>query len=228
MMASASHEDCWALLPWVANGTLSGSARAEAEAHLRSCNACARELATQRRLCEALAQPERVTHAPAPSFRKLIERLDAQEAARSPSLYAHVRTSSWPTPRYAWAATFVLALGVLATAAVTYHWSQPRYATYTSTQHAAPAVLHIALARSLSSEQAEDLLGAAGARVVEGPGGTGILGVTPLSPGLQGAHPGDFAAQMRARAARLRADPRVRWVEPLNDEAGADTQTPRS
>jgi hypothetical protein len=44
----------------------------------------------------------------------------------------------------------------------------------------------------------EEMLRSAGARVVEGPGTTGVFGIAPVTA-----------------AARLRADPRVRWVEPL-------------
>jgi hypothetical protein len=62
----------------------------------------------------------------------------------------------------------------------------------------------------------EEMLHSAGARVVEGPGTTGVFGIAPLAataPGI--ADSGDVSPQLRALAARLSADPRVRWVEPL-------------
>ena len=58
--------------PRVANGRLSGE-QVWVEEHVQSCAKCAEELAVQQRLCEALAVPDRVTYAPGPSFRKLLD-----------------------------------------------------------------------------------------------------------------------------------------------------------
>jgi hypothetical protein len=62
----------------------------------------------------------------------------------------------------------------------------------------------------------EEMLHSAGARVVEGPGTTGVFGIAPVTATARGiAESGDVSPQLRALAARLSADPRVRWVEPL-------------
>jgi hypothetical protein len=219
----SAHDETWLLLPWLANGRLAGAQRAQVEEHVRACAACAQELLAQRQLCGLLTEPERVTYAPGPSLRKLLERIDAQaplpeRAARAPQqgpvpASRGPLAAAWRPPGLAWAATFLLtaALGVLTGTA--YHWSRPVYATYT-TAHPAGDVLHVAFVRSLPFGEVEELLRSAGARVVEGPGSTGVFGIVPAgnAPGSEGGAP---SPQMRALAARLHGDARVRWIEPL-------------
>jgi len=211
MVDALTHEESWQLLPWLANGRLLASERAWLEEHVRGCVACARELVQQRLLCEALTAPERITYAPGPSFRKLMDRIDGRKTVRStPPRRAAVRAlpavlaSAWRPPGLAWAASFLLMVGCGVFALTAYRWTQPLYATYTANTVHAADVLHIAFVPSLSIGDAGAVLRAAGARVVEGPDATGIFGVAPAD-----------TRDMRALAARLRADPRVRWVEPL-------------
>jgi hypothetical protein len=224
MMASRAsrHEESWLLLPWLANGRLSHAERAGVEEHLRECAACAQELAQQRLMCQALTEPERVTYAPGPSLRKLMERIDGHTPARPQERPVSRRSApsalaaAWRPPGLAWAASFVLAIGVTTFAATAYRWSQKSYVTVTTAPRATPGVLHIAFDRSLPIGEMEEMLHSAGARVVEGPGTTGVFGIAPLAataPGI--ADSGDVSPKLRALAARLSADPRVRWVEPL-------------
>jgi len=143
---TSQHAATWLLLPWLANGRLPAHERTSAQQHVESCAACARELALQRRMCEALGEPDRVTWAPGPSFRKLLDRIDGQvEAApRTPAVSAHrARVVSrahqvWRPPGLAWAASVVLAVGLTGVLATTYRWSQPLYATHTLTARSAP------------------------------------------------------------------------------------------
>jgi hypothetical protein len=240
---AARHEECWLLLPWLANGRLPAAERARVEEHVRECVACARELSSQRLLCEALTEPDRVSYAPGPSFRKLIERIEGgttrlreprpvqsaplpqpAQPARVVHAAAAVR-SVWRPPGLAWAASFMLVVGLALLSGAAYRWSRPLYLTHTVTAAANPDVLHIAFERSLPIGEVEELLRAAGARVVEGPGTSGIFGVTPVAaetPRTAGA--GEVSPEMRALAARLRADARVRWVEPLAAHIAASTQ----
>jgi hypothetical protein len=228
MVDALTHEESWLLLPWLANGRLPVSERASLDEHVRGCGACVRELSRQHLVCEALTEPERITYAPGPSFRKLMERIDGRGTVRSaapqraavralPAVFA----SAWRPPGLAWAASFLLMVGCGVFALTAYRWTQPLYATYTANTVHAPDVLHIAFVPSLSIGDAGALLRAAGARVVEGPDVTGIFGVTPQDP----------SRDMHTLAARLRADPRVRWVEPLAaaDAPGAtaERQPPR-
>ena len=89
-----------------------------------------------------------------------------------------------------------------------------------------PNVLHIALDRSLPIGEVQELLQAGGARIVEGPGNTGVLGVTPV--GLVAGQTPKASAneQLRTLAARLRTDPRVLWVQPLENEGTAEQRAP--
>jgi hypothetical protein len=53
---------------------------------------------------------------------------------------------------------------------------------------------------------------------VEGPDRSGVFGVAPVtSP----ATPAEAAARLQALAERLRADERVRWIEPLGARRSA-------
>jgi anti-sigma factor RsiW len=223
--APSLHEECWLLLPWLANGRLAAAQRALVEEHVAACAECAREVARERLMCEALTQPERVTYAPGPSFRKLLERIDGRAAAVRTTAGARAaaparRTlrpavSAWRPLGLAWAASVVLVAGLAALTATTWRWSQPLYATYTSSAATSAEVLHIAFVPSVSVGEAGQLLHSAGARVVEGPDSVGIFGIAPAAPASPDGAGARLHQQLSELAQRLRADPRVRWVEPL-------------
>ena len=231
---SVVHEEIWLLLPWLANERLSGAERERAEEHVRVCDECAQELATQRRLCDALSAPERVTYAPGPSFRKLLERIDGPDAqsprgseSASPAPRPEVvaargrgrgrsgNTALWRPPGLAWAASFLVMVGITAMVATAYRWSEPLYATKSDSpvETRGQGVLHIALDRELTIGEVEELLRADGARVVSGPDATGIFGIAAAT------RAGGYGNQPLLRLSdRLRADPRVRWVEPIDTD----------
>lgn len=214
--ALLSHEESWRLLPWLANGRLEGAERARLERHVRGCEACARELSLQRLWCDALTAPERVTYAPAPSFRKLMERIDAAGSAATeaptPAARAARARAAWRPPGLAWAASFVACVALGTFAVTAYRWSQPLYVTHTAPSATPAGVLHLAFERSLGIGDAERLLLATGARVVEGPDASGVFGVAPAASAVT---PAERDAQLHALAERLRADAHVRWIEPL-------------
>lgn len=215
---SARHEEAWLSLPWLANGRLSQAEREKIEPHVRTCSPCREELAFQRLLCNVLTEPDRVTYAPGPSFRKLMDRIDGtaaparepREQNKAPATVTSARRrndrhlSTWRPPGLAWAATFILAIGLGGVATTVYRSSQPLYVTHTDVTHRAANVLHISFDRAVTVGEAEEVLRASGARVVEGPDSTGIIGVTPVN-----------RLEMHVLATRLHADPRVRWVEPV-------------
>lgn len=224
------HEEVWRLLPWLASGRLSAAEREMAQEHIRHCSACEQELALQHRLCDAFTQPDRVIYAPGPSFRKLMDRIDSEDGTnrnntagrgQRTSLVGRLgHVSLWRPPGLAWAASFILLFGITGMAMTAYLWSEKTYITHSDpTPAVAPNVLHIALDRSLPIGEVEELLRTGGARIVEGPGNTGILGVTPIGV-VDGQTPPAVAnKQLRALSARLRADPRVLWVQPLEPDA---------
>jgi hypothetical protein len=242
-----AHEKVWLLLPWLGNGQLSPAEREMAQEHVRHCNECERELATQQLMCTAFTEPDRVTYAPGPSFRKLMDRIntdsrirdgearktsprDVQPANRSPGQSALVRlrrVSLWRPPGLAWAASFLLLFGITGMMFTAYRWSAPRFITVTDPSVVTPNVLHIALDRSLPIGEVEELLRTGGARIVEGPGNTGILGVRPVGIITGQTTEASANKQLRALSVRLRADPRVLWVQPLADEGRpADQRAP--
>lgn len=231
------HREVWMLLPWMATGRLSGAQRELVQGHLDDCASCREELSLQNVIQGALNEPDTVIYAPGPSFRKLLARIDrAEDGAdgrettprgwrRWLERLGHV--SLWRAPGPAWAASFLLACAGAGATYTAYHWSRPDFRTATDAAAESPNVLHIALDRSLRIGEVEELLRDGGARIVEGPGNTGILGVVPanLIPGQ--TTPARANRQLRALAARLRADPRVLWVQPLSDEDLSEPPAPR-
>jgi hypothetical protein len=237
----ALHEEAWRALPFLANGRLPQAERDKFEPHVRGCSACRDELAFQRLLCNALTEPDRVTYAPGPSFRKLLERIDSaapptrktgDQPRTSPTLararsrrWSSVNVSLWRPPGLAWAASFVLMLGLAGVFVTAYRSTQPPdvrwFTTHTDTPNAAPNVLHIAFYSTVTIREAEETLRSTGAHIVEGPDSVGVFGVTPTVSNK--ATPRATSQDLRAVAARLRADPRVRWVEPIpgDDSPGA-------
>jgi Putative zinc-finger len=241
----ASHEEAWRALPWLANGRISQAERDRIEPHVRTCTACRGELAFQRLLCNALTEPDRVTYAPGPSFRKLMDRIDgvtqprkrrAVTAASIPAVrQRNSRGSSqgvslWRPPGLAWAASFVLLVGVAGMMASAYQSSRAYYRTHSDATHVAANVLHIAFDRSVTIGEVEEALRSSGAHIVEGPDSTGVLGVAPGVRDSDRAAPKRLTEELRVLSARLRADPRVRWVEPIADDNSpgeARVPTPR-
>lgn len=242
------HQEVWLLLPWLATGRLAPAEREMAEEHVRHCADCERELAVQHLMGNAFTEPDRVTYAPGPSFRKLMDRIDAdadaaetqtrkapvprQRPASRPlvgvSLAARLgHVSLWRPPGLAWAASFLILFGITGTMVTAYRWSQPNFRTHTDAPVVTPNVLHIALDRSIPIGEVEELLRTGGARIVEGPSNTGELGVTPVGV-VAGQTPVSSAnKQLRALSARLRTDPRVLWIGPLPDEGTpADQRAP--
>jgi hypothetical protein len=231
------HEEVWLLLPWLANGRLTPAQRAQVEDHVRHCDECDKELALQHVMGGVLTEPDRVTYAPGPSFRKLMDRIDGDSRVRKTpqrraqsSFRALVtrldRVSLWRPPGLAWAASFLLLFGVTAMLATAYRWSEPAYRTHTDSPALTPNVLHIALDRSLTIGEVEEMLRTNGARIVEGPGSTGIFGVTPVGA-VSGQTTATANRQLRSLSTRLRADSRVLWVQPLTDEeTPADQRAP--
>jgi Putative zinc-finger len=233
MMASAepvNHEEVWLSLPWLANGRLPQAEREKLEPHVQTCAACREELALQRRFCSALTEPDRVTYAPGPSFRKLMDRIDGTTLPVRTTLprRPESRVPLWRPPGLAWAASFVLAIGLTGALTSVYKSSQPMYETRTDSSRGTLNVLHIAFDRSVTVGEAEEALRSTGARIVEGPD-NGIFGITPSAVATGEVIPEHASREMHLLSARLRADPRVRWVEPIpNDGTPGETSVPLS
>ena len=236
----ASHEEAWLSLPWLASGRLPQAERDKIEPHVRTCTACRDELAFQRMLCHALTEPDRVTYAPGPSFRKLMDRIDGTAPRTRPTLETlrakrragasiH-RPSLWRPPGLAWAASFILMLGLAGVIMTARQATNPSYTTRSDVVAGSPTVLHIAFHHSVTVGEQAQVLRANGAHIVEGPDSVGVFGI---APGLETSAdiPAErMSRQLRILSTHLRADPRVRWVEPVpgDDSSGAaQAQRPR-
>jgi putative zinc finger protein len=243
----ALHEQAWLALPWLANGRLPQAERDKIEPHVRGCAACREELAFQRLLCNTLTEPDRVTYAPGPSFRKLMDRIDgAPQQTRKPTgqprapatlqrvrgrRWASVHVSLWRPPGLAWAASFVLMVGFAGVFMTANRSTQPVdthiYKTHTDAVAPAPNVLHIAFYGTVTMSEAQEALRSTGARIVDGPDSVGIFGVTPGASNNTTPH--QTSQDLRVLAAHLHADPRVRWVEPIpGDDSPGDAEAPIS
>jgi len=215
LQRSSVHDEAWLLLPWLANGRLSSEQQVWVEEHVQSCAKCAGELAVQQRLSEAFTAPDRVTYAPGPSFRKLLDKLDspASEEALKPGARVRARAGAsrlkqalWRPPGLAWAASFMLMVGMTLVIATAYRWSQPVYETHTSVVAQAQGVLHISFDRGLTLGEVAEVLRVNGAQMIDGPDSIGVVGIAPAKS----------ADSLQDLATRMRADPRVRWVEPID------------
>lgn len=238
----ASHDEAWHALPWLASGRLSQTERDKIEPHVSTCETCREELAFQRLLCHALTEPDRVTYAPGPSFRKLMERIDgtapparktaearpgAARPRRAASGTVH-RPSLWRPPGLAWAASFILMMGLAGIIGTLHRSAQAPYTTR-SDLSAPPKALHIAFQHTITIDEAREVLRSTGAQIVEGPDSVGIFGVVPALKTSGNLTSDRMSKQLRVLSARLRADPRVRWVEPVaGDDLPADAQEPTS
>ncbi len=231
-----AHHEVWLLLPWLANGRLTAAEREMAEEHVRHCDECRRELSLQQLMHGAFTEPDRVTYAPGPSFRKLMARIDGDDkpARTAPRTKpAPVRwfdrlghVALWRPPGVAWAASFLILFGITGMMVTASRWSEHTFTTRSDPPVVAPNVLHIALDRSVPIGEVEELLRDNGARIVDGLG-TGILGVTPVGVVPGQTSPSSANSQLRALSARLHTDPRVLWVQPLAEEgAAADERAP--
>jgi hypothetical protein len=219
------HDEAWLLLPWLANGRLSSEQQVWVEEHVHACAKCTEELAVQQRLCEAFAVPDRVTYAPGPSFRKLLDKLDTPTSEEAEKAGSRVRARAgasrlkqalWRPPGFAWAASFILMVGMTAMIATAYRWSQPTYGTLSDpAAEARVRVLHISFDRGLTIGEVGEVLRENGARPVSGPDATSVFEITPAKS----------ADSLQDLATRMRADPRVRWVEPIDTATDKQAQS---
>jgi hypothetical protein len=109
-----------------------------------------------------------------------------------------------------------------------YESSQVNYKTVTDSVASTPNVLHIAFDRSVTIGEAEEALRSTGARIVEGPASTGVFGVAPAVVATGDVVPEHVSQEMHLLSTRLRADPRVRWVEPVPGASPAALPEPLS
>ncbi len=231
--ASACCDPARENLPWLATGRLSADEATQALTHLRTCELCRAEVEFDRALAGRLSQEPGFEHAAAESLQKFMSELDhvAQESSTPPEKRA---VSPEPLPpqrgshrRYhaslvAVLAVQAVAIGVLISLVSTRQPSTDRsYITLSrpSLLPSRPAV-RVVFAPDLPIGNVAALLGSIGAEVASGPSEASVYTLV-----LPAAHSSVQAAEeVRHALAVLRADPRVRFAEPIPGSGSPPSQ----
>jgi anti-sigma factor RsiW len=211
------------LLPWFVNGTLSSADAARVATHLEHCRTCRADVAEQGRVRALMRAPAQVEYAPQAGFRKLLTRVNELEredlASVSKAIVPEPRTRFAGGPvRWLSAAVVVQALALGAIAGARFLGSNSDDGTQgfrTLTSVAAEgARLRVVFVPATTLAELQELLRANQLVAIAGPSDAGIFTLALRSP----------AASQEAQVAvlaRLRADPRVRFAEPLGLDAPA-------
>lgn len=224
--SDSTHEETRDLIPWWVNGRLSDAEARQVEAHLATCAACRADAEVERRVLAAVRHKSQVAYAPQVSLQKLMARIEDVERdvptrpAPSRSVPAAPRPASvlalasGPRWRLAAGMALGLGLGVLASggwqAAVT--GGPAAYSTVTTPQTAVgrAAQIRVVFSPTATVDELVKVVAGNGLAIVDGPSGSGVYGLA-LASGSEVTVP--------AALARLRADPRVRFAEPLEAAA---------
>lgn len=208
------------LLPWFVNGTLSNADAERVASHLEHCETCRTDAAAEGVVLNLLRSPAQVEYSPKAGLNKLVARLNESEREDPATRPATASTSSgWRSAgnsaRWLAAAVVVqtVALGTVAGVRLLGQPSVDEAAPYKTLTAARveKASLRVAFVPTTTLAELQDLLRANQLVAIAGPSDAGIftLGLSPSATG-----PDVHAAVL----ARLRADPRVRFAEPLAPE----------
>ncbi|MCM2310351.1 MAG: zf-HC2 domain-containing protein [Steroidobacteraceae bacterium] len=217
---TCTHEVAQQLLPWAVNGRLTAAESSSFDAHLADCESCRRDYAHEREIRGAMRARPRVEYAPQPSLQKLWSRIDAAGTAPgigpSPMQGAqHTRARTTHSGGYSWervaaAAVLGLLVGGLLAASLRTGPAAPiaayRTASQSDADDAAPVQIRVVFAPNTSVDELTQLLREAGLTVATGPSASGVFGLSRVT--------GEQRPASEALA-RLRADPRVRFAEPV-------------
>ena len=214
-----SHRQIWEMLPWALNGSASEAEALAVHEHLRQCADCREAWAFERRLHDALSQPQPTASDADEGWLRLSARIDA---ATSAPLSARLRPSATTQVRWLAAAVIVeaLALGVIGTSSWTNRPEREVAGVYHTLSRpeaprAAPTIRAV-LAPEMTLNEFRHLLGEAHLQVVAGPGDAGVWSLAP-------ADDANVAATESALR-QLRGSAQVRFAEPI----GGATPTVRS
>jgi hypothetical protein len=240
------HTELTELLPWYVNGTLAAGERQRLERHLESCAACRRDLELEHTIAGALTSAPAVEYLPAPSLKRLNERLDAllehdvlggpiladQEGSSPNSAMARTLPPISAAHRRrrrvlerlvaVWLAAFAIALAYVITARLPGRpESGGEYRTVTTSAPRSPeVVIRAVFAPSLSMGELKHILEGAGLRIVAGPTEAGVysLAATTDRPVA------DSLAELRRHDA-VRFAESTAPVAPARPESGAPAPT---
>ena len=176
-----SHRECWDMLPWLVNDTLSDAQRQRLEGHLAECADCRREASEQRLLREHLRQEHSVLYAPQASLQKLLQRIDEADPLPITEGASRRGIAGSRAMKLLVATIVVGAVSFVAMNGVNSWRSQeqrsaPSYSTLTSKPAVVASVpgARVVFAPTMSLAQLSELLGAMHAQVVTGPSEAGV------------------------------------------------------
>jgi len=209
------------LLVWMVNGRIEPADSRWLNEHLDTCASCRRELDVERRVRDAVAREPTVEFAPQASFNRLWERIEGERdmaVPDSPAAVAHQHQAvpiespsraragkrAWlPVAMAAQAAVILVLCGVL--------WQRSTAPAYRTVTDSAPApaatgaVIKAIFSDDVRLADVKEILASTGLVVVSGPSEAGVYALAPRD-----ARAGPATQEA---AARLRADPRVRFAE---------------
>jgi len=222
MEQDLSHRLAWELIPLVVNGSASAEERRRVDEHLRACADCRDELAFQMQLHDGMTAAAAAPHDPQPALRRLLERLDADEAAPAREAAAPGRRPPLLVVAVAGQAIALAVLGALLLgrpAGDVRGGAAPaadgRYRTLsTPAAHDAAATIRFVPAPTLTLGELKALLGEAGLRIVESSADNAVYGLAP-SPADAEPSAAERERATREAVARLRARPGVLLAEPI-------------
>jgi len=205
-----THEQAWELLPWLVNDTLESSERDEVASHLTSCRDCRAE-AERCRSLQALVRSAEVAPSPHPAqLTRLMQRVDDAERTRKRPLMVRLlgsrRVNVW------WALTAQAAAVVVLLAIIFWPPAPKRYQALSDPERSvavSPLQRQVRVVFTPTTTEAElrrALLEVHG-EVVAGP--TPFGAYTIAVPAGAGAEPLPLVLE------HLRADPHVRFAEPV-------------
>ena len=220
------HRQAWDLIPWLVNGRASAEQRDQVLSHVLSCEDCRQELEFQQTLHAAVAESPTPALDPQRSFGKLRDRLDRHGAPGDAAVGSEAGAAHWrsnPGNRRGWTLRALIAAVVIeafALAALGSAWLLQTHAAARAGAYqvlsaaAAPAstaIIRVVFAPDVSVSAMQSLLTGAGLQIVAGPSEAGVFSLAPLAldPPVSG----------RAALAALRANPQVRFAEPVSDAA---------
>lgn len=216
------HRESWELLPWLVNASLSDAQAQRVEDHLGQCAECRREYEDQLQLRQQIQSEESVLYTPHASLRKLMARIEQDDAAPSAAINKPAAPRIAKRMRWLTFAVAAEALGLIVLVGALwwrfdYDRSAPRYSTLASAPAVTPQgpAARVVFSPSLSLEKLGELLRSYNAQVIAGPSDAGVYTLA-----FPGAHD---QQEIAAAVTRLRANPQVRFAELAVADFGAGT-----
>lgn len=210
-----AHDECWNLLPWIANESAAARDVARAEAHLRDCRECQDELEFQRQLRNAIRAEDAVVLAPQTSLQKLMQRIDTVEDIDTEPQAAPADVVALPRRKATlgsrWLPIAAAVQGIAIAGLLATVWMQsltaPNYETRTAsdTVITRPAI-RVVFAGDVALDDMNHMLRSIGAQVIAGPSEAGVF-TLGLAAGAQDE------SEINQALAQLRADNHVRFAE---------------